>query len=298
MDGTLVFATYYHPKNYFFLAGTHVFYHVLSSHHGVKKVQYPPYTISLQPLKVPLFLSTFYTLTRPLPTLSKPTRSVRTRVTPVPPQSSHTPISSPQDRPARHTDLQTHQLHQSTHQAVRAAHAPPHLRPPFRRRNRQELETYIHLNSNHTQPWHIIRRGRRERGGGGRSGGAEEATWTVRARGEELNLPSRPSTLISHTQSTSTHTQCTLHRNITTLNPTSSAREGVRGPVTGRLPATPEPEDSTHNNTPIHNAPALHSQHTSLRTTTRGRRGITFNLDLDQSEETQHTSQKISHTVL
>ena len=49
---------------HFFLAGTHVFCHVLSSQHGVKKVHYPPYTNTLQPLKVSLFLSTFYTLTR------------------------------------------------------------------------------------------------------------------------------------------------------------------------------------------------------------------------------------------
>ena len=104
---------------------------------------------------------------RPHPTSTNPTRSVRTRVAPVSPHSNHTPLSSLQDRPTRNTDLQPHQIHQPTHQDVRAAHAPTHPRPPFKRRTRQELATYIHLSNNHTLPWHTIRRGRREGGGGG-----------------------------------------------------------------------------------------------------------------------------------
>ena len=73
----------------------------------------------------------------------------------------------------------------------------------------------------------------------------------------------------------------------TTLNPTASEREEVRGPYTGRLPATPEPEDPTHNSTLSHHIPALHTLHTSLNTTSRGRR-VTFNLDQIEEAHSQH----------
>ena len=91
--------------------------------------------------------------------------------------------------------------------------APTHIRPPFRRRNRQELETYIHYPQQlwHTQEHH--KKGE-EGGGGGGSGGAEEANRTVEARGEELSPSSRPPALTTHTQDTRTHTRRTLHRNL------------------------------------------------------------------------------------
>ena len=64
-----------------------------------------------------------------------------------------------------------------------------------------------------------------------------------------------PQTQTQHTTdapASTIHTQCTPHW---TNNPPPSP---IVGEVRGRLPAAPEPEDSTHNNTLNHNTPAQH----------------------------------------
>ena len=133
-------------------------------------------------------------------------RSVRPRVMPVSPQSSHTPLPRLHDRLTRSTVTQPHQSHQPTHQDVRAAPAHSHPRPPFRRRNRQELETYIHLTSNRTPSWHNTRRGRREGGGGRvwRRGGGDPDRRSSWRRAH----PTQPAvhTHTTHTRHPYTHT--------------------------------------------------------------------------------------------
>jgi len=162
--------------------------------------------------------------------------------------------------------------------------SPTRTKTQYRRRTRKELTTYIHTLSGPQQP---RRRniGIRGRGGVGRLGGVEEATRTTGARRDELCTPSQPTVLTPHTHIPSTHTQCTLHRSKTTFNPPSSDPEEVRGSLTGRLPATPEPEASTHINTLPHNEPANHPQLTSLNTETRGRRATTNHQQQDQEQE-------------
>ena len=151
---------------------------------------------------------------------------------------------------------------------------PQPEKPPqqsYKRRTRDQLETYIHRASGTRPHTHTIKSRTRRLGlggelgkGRGRSGGAREANRTDEDRGGDPRLPDRPTTHTTATQHDVIHTQCTLHRN---NNPPPSH---ISAEVRGRLPAAPEPEDPTHTTTPNHNTPAQHSlTHNTIHTNPR-----------------------------
>ena len=130
----------------------------------------------------------------------------------------------------------------------------------YKRRTRDQLETYIHRASGTRSNTHTAKSRTRRLGlggelgkGRGRSGGAREANRTDEDRGEDPRLPDRPTTHTTATQHDVEHTRCTLHWN---NNPPPSH---ISAEVRGRLPAAPEPEDPTHTNTSNHITPAQHS---------------------------------------
>ena len=224
-------------------------------------------------------------MTRLSPTTLTTIQSTRTRIDPIIPQTRHSTLPPTHVGQSRDTDTHPIKPHQHQEAGEAAVPAPTHIRTPFRRRNRQELETYIHTRSTSGTPRNITRKGRKGGGGSGRRrAGGEPDRQSSRRRAQPIQPATR--THNAYTGHPHSHTAHVASES-TTLNPTASEREEDRGPYTGRLPATPEPEDPTHTSTLSHHIPALHALNTSLNTTPRGRR-VTFNLDQIEEAHSQH----------
>ena len=224
-------------------------------------------------------------MTRLSPTTLTTIQSTRTRIDPIIPQTRHSTLPPTHVGQSRDTDTHPIKPHQHQEAGEAAVPAPTHIRTPFRRRNRQELETYIHTRSTSGTPRNITRKGRKGGGGSGRRrAGGEPDRQSSRRRAQPIQPATR--THNAYTGHSHSHTAHVASES-TTLNPTASEREEDRGPYTGRLPATPEPEDPTHTSTLSHHIPALHALNTSLNTTPRGRR-VTFNLDQIEEAHSQH----------
>ena len=197
----------------------------------------------------------------------------------------HTGLMRPRKRTNR-GETASHQIPTTiTTQDTTNTTEPRPTNTPFARRSRAQLEEYIHAPTTY-RPRKTSVSGKRKGKVREWAGGAEEATRTTEAREEETHRSGRPPAHTTHSHHTTIHTQRTSHR-IITLNPPSSDSEEVRGTRKGRLPATPEPEATTHNSTLPHNAPAPHAPSTSLDTP-RGRRDPGASLQGPEDTHTQH----------